>query len=72
MSPLKKIKNSKDQYDKVSKEHFKKQLNEIHRAQKDIIQENHLNKFPEFHQKQLIKIGNEEEKEAQMRLLGRK
>ena len=37
LSPLKKIKVSKDQYDKISKEHFNKQLNELHRAQKDIL-----------------------------------
>ena len=53
LSPLKKIPLSKDTFDKISKEHFNKQLNEIHRAQKNINLDSHLQKFPEFHQKQL-------------------
>lgn len=37
LSPLKKIQISKDQFDKVNRDHFKKQLNELHRAQKTIV-----------------------------------
>lgn len=55
LSPLKKIQVSKDQFDKISKQHFNKQLNELHRAQKEIIQEKHLKKFSDFHQKELVK-----------------
>ena len=34
------------EFDKISKEHFNKQLNEIHSAQKNINLESHLQKFP--------------------------
>jgi hypothetical protein len=46
LSPLKKIPVPKEKFDKISKEHFNKQLNEIHQAQKSINLDSHLSKFP--------------------------
>jgi hypothetical protein len=55
LSPLKKIKVSKDQYDKVEKDHFVKQLNELRPAQKSVNQESLLRKFSDFHENQKLK-----------------
>ena len=37
LTPLKKIQITKERFDQVAKEHFVKQLNEMHPAQKEII-----------------------------------
>lgn len=55
LSPLKKIQISKEKYDEVSREHFIKQLNELHPAQKEIVQEKILKKFGDFQQKSTLR-----------------
>lgn len=44
----------------------------MHPAQKEIIQDQHLKKFDDFHQNTLLKVASAEEKERQGRLLLRK
>ncbi len=48
LSPLKKIKVSKQKYDAMSKEHFSRQLNEMHPAQKVFLEKRLLKKFTDF------------------------
>lgn len=45
LSPLKKIQVAKDKYDAVTRDHFQKQLNELHPAQKEIVKDRLLKKF---------------------------
>jgi hypothetical protein len=45
LTPLKKIQISKEKFDTVQKEHFVKQLNELHPAQKEIIEHQKLKKY---------------------------
>ena len=72
LSPLKKLQISKDKFDQVHKEHFIKQLNELHPAQKEIIQDKLLQKFGDFHNNSIYKAGNDEEKDRQTNLLLRR
>lgn len=69
LSPLKKIQISKDKYDQVNKEHFVKQLNELHPAQKEIIQDQVLKKFGDFQFTSTMKAMQEDEKDRQASLL---
>jgi hypothetical protein len=48
LAPLKKIPITKEKFDQVQKEHFIKQLNELHPAQKEIIEHQLLKKFNDF------------------------
>ena len=59
LTPLKKIQISKEKFDQIHKEHFVKQLNELHPAQKEIIQQKLLKKFSDFEQKTNVKASME-------------
>lgn len=69
LTPLKKIQISKERFDQVTKEHFVKQLNELHPAQKEIIEQALLKKFVDFEHKNRLKAAQEEEKARQAKLL---
>jgi hypothetical protein len=53
--PLKKVQVGKEIKDQIDVEFFKKRLQETHRAQKKINEENLLKKFSDFHKNQLEK-----------------
>lgn len=69
LTPLKKIQISKDKFDQVNKEHFIKQLNEMHPAQKEIIEQKLLKKFVNFEDRSNNRAAQDEEKERQAKLL---
>lgn len=55
LTPLKKVQVGKEVKDQLDAEFFKKRLQETHRAQKRINEENVLKKFSDFHKNQLEK-----------------
>jgi hypothetical protein len=55
LTPLKKVQVGKEIKDQVDAEFFKKRLQETHRAQKKINEENLLKKFSDFQKNQLDK-----------------
>lgn len=69
LSPLKKIQISKEKFDQANKEHFVKQLNELHPAQKEIIHQRLLKKFGDFHSTSTIRAQQEEDNEKQAKIL---
>ena len=71
LSPLKKIQVSKEKFDEVNREHFVKQLNELHPSQKAIIQDRHLLKFQHAQEKNELKAAQEEEIGRQAKLMAR-
>jgi hypothetical protein len=62
LTPLKKIQITKEKFDQVQKEHFLKQLNELHPAQKEIIEHQLLKKFNDFHLNSTVRANQDEEK----------
>lgn len=69
LTPLKKIQISREKFDQVQREHFVKQLNELHPAQKEIVEHKLLKKYSDFHLLANRKAMQEEEKERQAQLL---
>lgn len=65
--PAKKLKPGKEKYDTMSSTLFKRRLQELNEAQKDVNLRSHQNKFEEIKRKQEEKAKKEEEEEQRRR-----